>query len=291
MLADVMSVLAWIAGHLMIVLGLTLGMSVDHRLLGRAFASGLLVKALLVGAIGVPLLAVVLVYFIPQHPYLRGVLLLMAVAPGAPPLALQFRKTSELPTATAVVLVLTVSSLLLLPGSLWALARFYPNELRVPQWPLFLKLARTLLIPFAFGLALRIWAPRAADRLAPIGLLFFNVCLACGVVLIVALGAPILLRYATFPAIMTIVLLTFGSTLMGHLAGGPSPLTRRIVATAVVLGNPVFPIYVLHVSRPDLKLVPLVAAVLIVRVLALLPYQVLSSLAEKRGAVARQQLA
>src|SRR5690606_27459573 len=85
-------------------------------------------------------------------------------------------------------------------------------------------------------------------------------------------GAPILLQVP--PRVLVAVLvMALGAAAMGDWAGAPRPEERRATGVAAALGNPGLVLAIVAASRPGFRAAAFVAAYLLARKLALLPYE------------------
>jgi BASS family bile acid:Na+ symporter len=91
------------------------------------------------------------------------------------------------------------------------------------------------------------------------------------VVLLVNVGAGTL-RLVTLPIVLGLLLISVGSATLGELAGGHDLELREILGRVAMSGNPAIALAIIGTSRPELDLGGLVAAVILGRGLAAIPY-------------------
>jgi BASS family bile acid:Na+ symporter len=265
-------VVPFLASHLIMAISLALGLSVSWRELQAEFRRPVLWRGVLVALVTLPLWTLVVVKVLPLKPVAAGTLLLMAFSPGVIMLVTIVRgQQGNVPLAVALSLTLTLAAIVLLPVSLWVLNALFPATFRASPLKLFAAIIPGLMVPLGVGLALREWAPDFARRLQPVVELFLKAVLACVVVMLLIVGVPGL-RAVNGWSLLAVLLVICGGAFIGHAAGGPRLEDRRTLAIAGVLGNPAIALFVAGASFPELKLLPAMAAFLVLRALALIPY-------------------
>src|SRR5204863_4672887 len=73
--------------------------------------------------------------------------------------------------------------------------------------------------------------------------------------------------------LIAVIVLTLGAALLGYLAGAPAPADRRVTGVATALGNPGLALAVIAASFPGFKAAAFVIAYVILRKLALIPFE------------------
>lgn len=231
----------------------------------------LIMRTALVANFAVPLLAIVLVALLPLTPGARGLVLLAAICPGAPFVLTKFKQKVQLPS----VLLAAVSVLAVISVPVWAalIGRlFSPLQFQVSAGQVLLITLRGLLLPLGLGLAIRHFLPGVAGPLAKLAVIFYKVALIVALIIVLVIGGPAILD-ARPMAILAVILLTMGAALLGHWAGGPDPEERDVAATVAALGSPALLAAIAASSYPSVRVGAVLAAYLIVRGLALLPYK------------------
>jgi BASS family bile acid:Na+ symporter len=259
-------------GALVPLVAFDIGMSTPIADLRRELGSAVLWRALLAALLFVPALAVAVAKAVPLTQVGRGVLVLMAVSPGAPLMMYRVRQRGgNTALACALATALTVASVGTVPAELSALNALFPVALHVSP----LRLVRTLLpglwIPLALGLAARAARPAAAAKVELVLRAVVRVVTVFVTIVVLAVGSRWLgeVRPSAWVAMVAV---TLGAALLGHALGGPDPRDRRTVAYAVVLGNPAIALLVARTNYPGLELAPAIVVYVIVRMLALIPY-------------------
>jgi BASS family bile acid:Na+ symporter len=123
------------------------------------------------------------------------------------------------------------------------------------------------------GMGIVAAVPRVARWLARAAWVVFFAGIAVAAVLVLAKGAPVLLHTSPW-ALLAVVVVVAGSLLMGHLAGRPRLEDRSALAFMAVLGNPALGAAVIAESFPNFQAGALIAAYVIARGLAMLPYTI-----------------
>ena len=263
-------IVLFLVQNLVFALLLSVGLRTSVADLKDAFKRRSLIgRTVLVAAVGVPLLAMVLVSILPLTPVARAFILLVSICPGAP---LIVRRLQDKMHLSAVVLE-AVSLVALVTVPLWAavMGRLFAQEYQVSVSQVTLVTLRGVLLPMLLGLAIRQFVPRIAAPLAKAATIFYTVALVIALVVVLYRGAPYILEVRPM-ALLAVVLLTLGAALLGHWAGGPLPEDRNLSATVAALGNPALVAAIAAATYPELKFGAVIAAFVIVRALALLPY-------------------
>ncbi len=243
----------------------------------------LLLRELLVIALGVPLLTLLVVRLLPLPPWTAVVAILFGISPTAPSLIAGFRRESVANKALAVITVALASSMIVVP--LWVLLLNYFGDLslRVSAGSIFALLALRAFAPLLGGMLIGRSAPRVAqalERVLTVVVLFGMVLV---VVLLLHLGAG-LLRLITVPILLGLLLISVGSAVLGEIAGGRDLELREILGRVAMSGNPAIALAIIGTSYPDLDLAGLVAAYILCRAAAAIPYTLLA-----RHRIARRQ--
>ncbi|QDE71620.1 symporter [Myxococcus xanthus] len=259
--------------HLVVLMGFVLGLAVDESAVKRAMRLPAYARGLPLILLGVPLLALLVVNLLPLPPIAAGILLLMAVSPGVPNVAVAaYRQRGDLSLTVALSLTLSLAAIVCLPLSLRLLSEFFPAVFKAPTTVQLLKrVMLPFLVPLAVGWALRAWRPMLARRLLRPMLWLFKAVFVVAILLLLFISGP-RLRDVGGWMVLGMLVMTLGSALLGHVAGGPRPEDRTALALAAVFGNPSIALAVATASYQDLRLAPFLAVYLLLRTLALLPY-------------------
>lgn len=264
----VREIVAFFAANLVVFLGLGIGLSIDPRLL-RKFPAGLAFRAVIVAAVAVPLFDYAVARMMPISPALAATIMIFALSPGAPFLLLDVRKAKlEAPQALWLVLILSATACVLAPAGLALLSALRPGKIPLGPFDALRALA-PLAIALAVGLGIHAASPRLALRLRPAVLLLFKAALLVVLPIALLVGGKALLQ-ADLASILSVALVTVGAALLGH-AAGRTPEERRLLGRAMVYGNPAIALAVAS-KVPDVPLVPIVIAYILVRMVAALPY-------------------
>jgi BASS family bile acid:Na+ symporter len=239
-----------------------------------------LAREILVIALGIPLLTIIVVKLLPVPQWTAIVALLFGISPAAPALLTAYRyKSSVASKALAVISVALASSIIVVPVWLVLLNRFLGLELRVPLGTIVGMLALKAFAPLLTGMLIAHVAPRVARGLDRVVIVAVAIGFLIAVVLLFYLGAGTL-RLVTPPLLMGLLLIAAGSALLGELAGGRDLELREILARVAMAGNPAIALAIIATSYPDvdvdLDLGGLVAAFILARALASIPYTLLA---------------
>ncbi len=270
------AIVAVASSQLVTLLSFDMGLSLRWGDLRKELRNPVLWRALVAAIVGVPLLAILVAATLPLNPPARGVIVLMAISPGAPLLMHKAHKSGNVPLAVTLALLLTLAALVSVPVEIAVLNRLFPVALHASSAELLRRLFPKLLLPLVLGFFVRGAWPKAANALEPFVRRLFQLAL-----LIVAIGAVAASWYVVAQmspwAWLAMLLVTMGAVLLGENIGGRDPRERATAAYAIVLGNPAIAMAVVAMSYPELRAVPIILAYVLLRAVLVLPYAVLSS--------------
>jgi len=285
------AIVSFLLQYLVLALMLSIGLAARPGDLGQIVRRPrLYVRALLVMELAVPLLAILVVTVLPLPPRGAALFLLVAVAPGAPfiPAATKGKGARYSPVGLNLLVLVSLLAPLTVPAWLWIIDRVHPLGLGLDVTPLQVlrQVVTIALAPLTLGLAIRRLLPRAADVLWRVAHTFFLVAAAVAIAVLLYLGAPVLLEVAplTFAGGLIIVI---GSALLGAWAAAPEPEARRTTGVAAALGNPALALAILAASYPRVEAAAFIAAYLIFRKLALIPFELWVRRGAHRGTPGR----
>jgi bile acid:Na+ symporter, BASS family len=202
----------------------------DVRLVARAAIANYLLF---------PALAIVLILAFEAVPMVAAGFLVLAVCPGAPfgpPLAGVAH--ADVPQAVGLMVILAGSSAIISPLLLTVLMPWLVggSATRIDLPGMVGALLVTQLLPLLLGLLVKHWRPQLADKLTgPLELVSKVLNLAViGLILATQFGMLADIRLRGFAGML---LLLGGSLLIGWLAGGSKPESRRTMALTTALRN------------------------------------------------------
>ncbi|NOK33905.1 symporter [Corallococcus exercitus] len=256
-----------------IALGLSQGLSWHLGDLGRGVRQPAFARGLGVCLIGVPLLSILVVKVLPLGPTAQAVIALMAFCPGLPmALNVVSHQKGNLPLALALSITLSLIAIVLMPWSLQLLARLFPLAIQPPPYGVLLsRVMLPFLIPFVLGIGFQRLSPGWAHRLHKPVKLYFNFALAVAALALLVASFPLLKRLS-FWVLVAMVVVTLGSTVLGHVAGRPRPQDRTALAISAVFGNPAFAFCLAGSTYPMKSLLGVMGLYLFIRTAALVPY-------------------
>jgi bile acid:Na+ symporter, BASS family len=271
--ADVIKVVATFLVHnLVVFLCLALGLGLRPGALRASVKRQSFWRGVAVAMLGAPLLTMLIVWLLPLDSVTESVILLSAVAPGVPFLvATVKRQGGDVELAAALSVALTAVAVSLLPLSLEVVGRVtgvdYDANLA--------SIARAVVLPtfvaLAVGLAIRRLWPGLAERLFPWIVRLFKVALAVAVIVLVV-PAIRALASAGWVAGLAGLLIPLLLAAFGHFLGGPALPERKTIAIVAVFGNPAVALAVTATTLHDRRALPVLAAFLILRGVAMLVY-------------------
>jgi len=178
------AVVALASSQLVTLLSFDMGLSLGRGDLRREVRNPVLWRALVAALLGVPLLAILVAATLPLGPGARGVIVLMAISPGAPMLMPKAHKSGNVALAVTLALVLTLASLVSVPVEVAVLNRLFPVALHASSAELLRRLVPALLVPLVLGFVVRSAWPAAANAIEPFARRLFQLAL-----LVVAIAA------------------------------------------------------------------------------------------------------
>jgi hypothetical protein len=130
-----------------------------------------------------------------------------------------------------------------------------------------------MLVPLALGVMLKFTLPwTTAARLRAIADIVFIVSLGCALLVVLVAGAKGLTELRLVDAVAMVVFVVL-SAMIGNLAGGSDPADRTLAANAAVMGNPALAMLVAATSYPNVKVLPTMAALIVLRFVGLVLYK------------------
>jgi BASS family bile acid:Na+ symporter len=272
MLADVAKfLLAHLVALLMLGIGLATSVHDLRDLSRRPFLYG---KAAIVMWLAVPLLAIVAVGALDLGRIPAELVLIVAVCPGAPFIPNATKRKGEHHSVTGLDVLVAVSLLAPVLTPLWVaiLDRLYDYGIGVSPSQVFVRVTTTTLVPLLVGLGIRELSPRIAKRLARPVRYVFLAALAVAVLAALYLGAPVLAS-VTPRIVLAVLVVVSGAAFLGYLAAWPHRQDQRTIGVAAALGNPGLALTVIAVSHPGFHAVGFVLAYVVLRKLALIPFE------------------
>lgn len=239
-------------------------------------------RALAVVLVAVPLVAFVLVRLLRLPPPAAGAIVLTAVCPGAPLLMKQAKSLgASATTSLNLLMLLALCTLVTVPFWVSVLNGVWGFQLQASPGLVLRTLLVKVIPPLLVGMAIHQLFPRAAEVLAVWTNRLFNVLLVVAAVLVLALVARELKRFGsgTWVAVVAVLVLVSASAFMGHWAGAPRLEDRKAVALAAALAPPALTLAIIMKSYPRLQAMEVagvVGAIVLVRILGLIPYKVWS---------------
>ena len=245
----------------------------------------LLLRSFLAMSVLMPLLAVGLATTFALTPVVSLALVALTLSPVPPFLPTRaVRAGGDRSYMVGLLTAASIAAIIVIPLSVLLLGVLFGAPLQVRPTIIIKLVGASVLVPLGIGIGLRAVAPAAASRLAkPVSL--------ASIALLIAALIPVLI--SAWPAMRaligngTIVAITLGGLLCGHLLGGPDRDDRTVLALATAMRHPGVAIAILAATFPDEQ--HAAAAVLlglVVGAVASVPYTVWSKRqGEQRRAV------
>jgi BASS family bile acid:Na+ symporter len=274
MLRDVTS---WLVGNLVELLMFSVGLRASATdVMAEVRRPALLARELVVLAFAVPLITLLVIRLLEVPAPASVVFVLFGICPAAPYVLYGFQKRgSAASKALAVVGIALAMSVIMVPTWVWILNRYLGYELRVSAVDIASILVLKVFLPLLLGMFVRrIWR-KFATIMGPILNIAVVVALVVSEVLLFRVGSDTL-QLVTIRLAAAALLVSALSALLGELAGGRDTELGEILGMAAVSGNPSLALAVIAASDPTLKAGGVVAAYLLVRAVATIPYKVLT---------------
>jgi BASS family bile acid:Na+ symporter len=237
---------------------LSIGMELSLDQLLAAFRKRrLMTRSLLVNLVAVPLLAYLILRFVPVEAGYAAGIVLIAVAPGAP-FGPKFAEISngDIEFASGLMAVLGIVSVLTIPASL---ALLLPGDVAVDP----LAIGRTVvviqLLPLLVGLGLDLYYPAVTSRLYPPTQRFSDLSFLLLIVLLLVAYSDSMLALVGTGTLFVSVVVVGASLLLGYALGGPGRDTREVLATTTAARNAAIALFIATTgfSDPDVLMVVL----------------------------------
>lgn len=236
-------------------------------------------RALAVVLVAVPLVAFVLVRLLRLPPAAAGAIVLTAACPGAPLLMKQAKSLgASVTTSLNLLMLLALCTLVTVPFWVSVLNNVMGFQLQAGPGLVLRTLLVKVVPPLLVGMAIHQLFPRAAEVLAVWTNRLFNVLLVVIAVLALSLVVHQLNRLGVGSVVALLVLVS-ASAFLGHWAGAPRLEDRKAVALAAALAPPALTMAIIMQSYPRLRAMEVagvVGAIVLVRILGLIPYKVWS---------------
>jgi BASS family bile acid:Na+ symporter len=242
---------------------------------------GLLIRAALSNYICVPAAAVLLLLLFNPHPMVAAGFLVLSVCPGAPygpPLTAVAR--GNVPVAVGLMVLLAGSSAIVAPIALIGLLPFVSggDPLSIDFGRIATTLLLTQMLPLCLGIAVRHWAPTAADKMQKPATLVSKLLnlLTVSLILVTQFGMITEIRPRGFVGMVALLLISWTA---GWLLGGPTSETSSALAVTTSLRNFGVGLVIVTNTFPG---TPAVTAVVAYGLISLLGTIVLATLASNR---------
>ncbi len=237
-----------------------------------------------VGAIdlAVPLVALIVVQVVHVPPSVAKLFLLFAICPAAPLVLPSLRKRGGVGSVgLALVVVLLATAVFTVPAWVWILDRAHQVSIDTYARDLAVMLLGKLLIPLIVGMIIRAHSDRIATIVERITTIAFLLCVVVAVWVLVKVGAASLAKITGLIALAALLILAGDALLVSKLAPKSDPALRSAVSSIAARGNPALALAVIAQNDPSLDWAGLVAAYVIFRAIALLPFDIGSRHAEE----------
>lgn len=195
----------------------------------------LLIRSVVAMYLVLPLVVILMAFFLDLPPRTELALVVLAICAGAPLLPKKLMKFGGDPSYVLSLIVTTsLLAIITVPLSLHFLAGSTFFEI-APHVPSLMHIAgvilKSFLLPLGFGMAIRLVAPSLAQRYADNLLKVSGAVMALIAVVALILGTHLILKIG-WPSLLAFALFTSAAIASGHLLGGPDPSNRTSLAIA-----------------------------------------------------------
>lgn len=193
----------------------------------------LLIKSVAAMYLVLPLLVILMAFFLNLPPRTELALVVLAICAGAPLLPKKLMKFGGDPSYVLSLIVTTsLLAIITVPLSLHFLAGSTFFEI-APDIPPVTNVAgvilKSFLLPLGFGMAIRLVAPSLAERYADNLLKVSGAAIALIAIAALILGIHLILKTG-WQSLLAFALFTSTALVSGHLLGGPDPSNRTSLA-------------------------------------------------------------
>jgi BASS family bile acid:Na+ symporter len=250
----------------------------------------LILRGFLAMGVMVPAAAAALAALFDLHPAVEIAMLAMAVGPVPPILpGKQLRLGGRASYVYGLLVAASLAAIVVVPVAIEVLGRAFQREAHVGPGFVAKVVGITVLLPLAAGLAVRVAAPRLAERVAPWASGTGHALLATGLLVVVIAGWRDIISLVGDGTVLVIAAVVAVGLAAGHWLGGPDPDDRTALAIAASMRHPGVALAIARLNFPEERLVP--AAVLlfiVVNVIVTLPYGIWRRRAAESGREARR---
>jgi BASS family bile acid:Na+ symporter len=240
--------------------------------------------ALLAVMVAVPLWVVVLVKLAPLPPMVGGGLLIATLAVGIGPVSGLKRMSGLNPASNEALdlnLAVLVLSMVYVPVAFTLVAALFRVDVHLGMVPVAKVVLGRSLIPMLIGLGLARFLPRFADKAAPVLAKIVNAAIM-GIFLIAILSMWKDLAGVGSAGWLAAAAAALGAVVIGHLLGGPDPVTRGVVAVASVMRFPALALTLASALPEGKRFIPEVIVYVLVAFAAMSVYGLVSRRGERR---------
>jgi bile acid:Na+ symporter, BASS family len=240
--------------------------------------------ALLSVLVAVPLWVLVLVKLAPLPNEVRGGLLIATLAVGIGPVAGLKRMTGLAPAASEALdlnLAVLVLSMLYVPIAFTLVAALFRVDVHLGVLPVAKVVLGRAVVPMLLGLGVARFMPRFADEAAPVLAKLVNAGII-GIVLIAFVVFGKDLDHAGSAGWLAAAAAALGAIVIGHLLGGPDPVTRGVVAVSSVMRFPALALMLSAALPEGRRFLPEVLVYVLVSLLVMTAYTRLRGRNERR---------
>lgn len=187
------------------------------------YRPGLLARSILAALILVPICAVLLVVTFNIPPALKAAVVLMAISP-APPLGLRRAKNvgNEGSYAVSLQVAMCLLAIVSVPATLALLDMIFSLHLDIPPFAVARTVLVTQILPLAAGMAIRRFAPQAAEKTFRLLVRLPDVLLLlAGIAILIDTGLPLLRLEIGWTGAAVVAMVTVFALGVGYWLGGP----------------------------------------------------------------------
>jgi BASS family bile acid:Na+ symporter len=245
-----------------------------------------LAKAVFAVNVLVPVAAVVTVFLVPLEPAAKAGVLLMSISP-VPPLVpgKQMQAGAAKGSSYGLYVALVLLSIVTVPLAVVVLGSIYGRDVVLPPSAVARNVVLTVLLPLAFGLVIRRFAPAFARRAQP---LLRTVSMLLLLLVLVPLVASVwsgIVDLAGNGTLAAMAAVSAIALLAGHLLGGPDPSDRPVLAFAAATRHPGIALMIARANFSDKQVAAAIVAFLLVGLVVAIPYQLWLKRRASAGAV------
>jgi bile acid:Na+ symporter, BASS family len=224
-----------------------------------------------------PIVAAILIWFLPLDPAVKAGILLMAIAPVPPLVPGKALKAGGNKAYTVGVYVaLSLLTIVTVPLVFYVTVKLFGRHERISASSVAATVLTSVLIPLGVGTVVRMFWPAFADRAAPWIAKLSPLLLVVAFVPVLAVAWPQLAQLVGNGTLAAMTIVIALAAVAGHVLGGPEPANRHTLAIAAATRHPGLAIMIASSTVGDKHVVAAILLFLLAGVVVVAIYKQLT---------------